>query len=85
MVWLCYFRICVWQISGELIALFINGWFSERCGYRWTVIGCLVLISAWAAVLFIAQNVQALLIAEILCCIVSLDGFASFVTNICFL
>ncbi|EHA52482.1 hypothetical protein MCOR27_002958 [Pyricularia oryzae] len=52
---------------GELIGLLLNGWISERFGYRWTVIGCLVLINAWTAIFFTAQNVQALLVAEILC------------------
>ncbi|KAL8282798.1 hypothetical protein RB597_010168 [Gaeumannomyces tritici] len=52
---------------GELIGLLLNGWFSERFGYRWTVIGCLVLIIAWTAIFFTAQNVQMLLAAEILC------------------
>ncbi|KAB5545749.1 general substrate transporter [Coniochaeta sp. 2T2.1] len=52
---------------GELIGLLINGWVSERFGYRWTVIGCLILVIAWTAIFFTAQNVQALLVAEILC------------------
>lgn len=52
---------------GELIGLLINGWVSERFGYRWTVIGCLVLVIAWTAIFFTAQNVVALLVAEILC------------------
>lgn len=52
---------------GELIGLMLNGWVSERFGYRYTVIGCLVLIIAWTAIFFTAQNVQTLLVAEILC------------------
>ncbi len=48
----------------------LNGWVSERFGYRWTVIGCLVLVIAWTAIFFTAQNVVALLVAEILCGIV---------------
>lgn len=52
---------------GELIGLLINGWVSERFGYRWTVIVCLMLINAWTALFFTAQNVQTLLAAEILC------------------
>jgi MFS family permease len=55
---------------GELIGLLINGWVSERFGYRWTVIVCLMLINAWTALFFTAQNVQTLLAAEILCGIV---------------
>ncbi|KAL2019025.1 hypothetical protein VTK56DRAFT_10190 [Thermocarpiscus australiensis] len=63
-----------WQVGlsnganvGELIGLLINGWMSERFGYRWTVIVCLMLINAWTALFFTAQNVQTLLAAEILC------------------
>ncbi|KAK5655673.1 hypothetical protein OQA88_5606 [Cercophora sp. LCS_1] len=52
---------------GELIGLLINGWVSERFGYRWTVIGCLTLLTAWISLFFTAQNVQTLLAAEILC------------------
>ncbi|KAK3325045.1 maltose permease MAL61 [Apodospora peruviana] len=52
---------------GELIGLMINGWVSERFGYRYTVIGCLTLVIAWTALFFTAQNVQTLLAAEILC------------------
>ncbi|KAE8151303.1 general substrate transporter [Aspergillus avenaceus] len=51
---------------GEIIGLFINGWASERFGYRYTIIACLVLITAWTAIFFTAPNVQALLAAEIL-------------------
>lgn len=52
---------------GEIIGLFINGFISERLGYRYTVLGCLVLITGFTAIFFTAQNVQTLLVAEILC------------------
>lgn len=52
---------------GELIGLLINGYVSERFGYRWTVIACLGLVACWTALFFTAQNVQTLLAAEILC------------------
>lgn len=52
---------------GEIIGLFINGIVSERIGYRYTVLGCLVLISGFTAIFFTAENVQTLLVAEILC------------------
>ncbi|KAK5175118.1 uncharacterized protein LTR77_000255 [Saxophila tyrrhenica] len=52
---------------GEIIGLFINGWVSERIGYRYTVMACLVLIAAFTAIFFTAQSVNALLAAEILC------------------
>ena len=52
---------------GEIIGLFINGWASERFGYRYTVMTCLVLITAFTAIFFTAQSVVALQVAEILC------------------
>ncbi|KAJ2901955.1 Maltose permease MAL61 [Zalerion maritima] len=52
---------------GELIGLLINGWVSERFGYRYTVMGCLLCLSGFIAIFFTAQNVQTLLVAEILC------------------
>jgi SP family general alpha glucoside:H+ symporter-like MFS transporter len=52
---------------GEIIGLFINGWVSERIGYRYTVMGCLTLIAAFTAIFFTAQSVVALQVAEILC------------------
>ncbi|CAK7224684.1 hypothetical protein SCUCBS95973_005601 [Sporothrix curviconia] len=52
---------------GELIGLLLNGWVSERFGYRYTVIGCLVLVTAWISIFFTAKNTVALLVAEILC------------------
>ncbi|KAF6792051.1 MFS alpha-glucoside [Colletotrichum sojae] len=52
---------------GEIIGLFINGWVSERFGYRWTVIVCLGLVAAFTTIFFTAPNVQTLLAAEILC------------------
>ncbi|KAJ5502480.1 Major facilitator superfamily domain general substrate transporter [Penicillium fimorum] len=52
---------------GEIIGLFINGWASERFGYRYTIMACLILVSAWTSIFFTAQNVQSLLAAEILC------------------
>jgi MFS family permease len=57
---------------GEIIGLFINGWVSERFGYRYTVMTCLVLIIGFTAIFFTAQSVIALQVAEILCGIVSI-------------
>ncbi|KAI5291485.1 hypothetical protein KEM52_000150 [Ascosphaera acerosa] len=51
---------------GEIIGLFINGWVSERIGYRKTVLGCLILIAAFTTIFFTAQDVQTLLAGEIL-------------------
>ncbi|KAM0242110.1 hypothetical protein ACHAP5_007430 [Fusarium lateritium] len=52
---------------GEIIGLFINGWISERFGYRYTVMACLVCVAGFTTIFFTAQNVQTLLVAEILC------------------
>ncbi|OAA53494.1 major facilitator superfamily transporter alpha-glucoside [Niveomyces insectorum RCEF 264] len=52
---------------GELIGLLLNGWLSERFGYRYTVMGCLVLVVAWVSIFFTAQSPGALLAGEILC------------------
>ncbi|KAI1136260.1 putative MFS alpha-glucoside transporter [Hypoxylon sp. FL0543] len=54
-------------VVGEIIGLAINGWVSERFGYRYTVIACLVLIAAFTAIFFTAQTVVHLQVAEILC------------------
>ncbi|KAL4725766.1 hypothetical protein ACLX1H_007919 [Fusarium chlamydosporum] len=52
---------------GSILGLFLNGWLSERFGYRYTIIGCLIWLSACITLFFTAQNVQMLLAAEILC------------------
>lgn len=58
---------------GEILGLFINGYVSERYGYRYTVLTCLVLVAAFTTIFFTAPNVQTLLAAEILCGIVSIS------------
>ena len=60
-----------------MIGLLINGFVSERFGYRYTVIGCLILMIAWTALFFTAQNVVTLLVAEILSGIVNLSLFTN--------
>ncbi|TVY29155.1 Maltose permease [Lachnellula hyalina] len=52
---------------GEIIGLFINGFVSERFGYRYTVMTCLTLIIAFTAIFFTAKDVVSLQVAEILC------------------
>ncbi|GFZ51512.1 hypothetical protein JCM24511_09279 [Saitozyma sp. JCM 24511] len=51
---------------GEMIGLLLNGFVSERYGYRYTVMACLVLISAFIAIFFCAPNIQTLQAAEVL-------------------
>jgi MFS transporter, SP family, general alpha glucoside:H+ symporter len=45
----------------------VNGYVSERFGYRWTVITCLALLAAFTTIFFTAQTVIQLQVAEILC------------------
>ena len=45
----------------------INGWASERFGYRKTIIASLIWLTGFIAIFFTAKNVQSLLAAEILC------------------
>lgn len=54
-------------VVGEIIGLQINGFVSEKYGYRFTVMACLTLIAAFTAIFFTAQSVVHLLVAEILC------------------
>lgn len=50
-----------------MIGLWINGWASERFGYRWTILTGLFWLAGFVTLFFTAQNVQTLLAAEILC------------------
>ncbi|KAI5860835.1 sugar transporter [Durotheca rogersii] len=54
-------------VVGEIIGLLVNGWVSERYGYRYTVIACLTLLIAFTTIFFTAQTVVHLQVAEILC------------------
>lgn len=47
--------------ASQIIGLFINGIVSERIGYRWTMIGALILVSAFIFIQFFAKDVQMLL------------------------
>lgn len=47
--------------------MFLNGFISERIGYRYTMMACLVMIIGFTAIFFTAQTVTDLLIGEILC------------------
>lgn len=51
---------------GQIVGLIINGWVSEKFGYRYTSIVCLGLIAAWTAIYFTATQVWHILIAGIL-------------------
>lgn len=51
---------------GEIIGLCINGWASERFGYKKTMIGALIMMICAIFIPFFAQNIQTLLAGEIL-------------------
>ncbi|KAI4600663.1 hypothetical protein KJ359_012824 [Pestalotiopsis sp. 9143b] len=52
---------------GEIIGLFINGYVSERFGYRRTVLGSLTLLTGLIFILLFAPSVEVLQVGEILC------------------
>ncbi|KAI5362679.1 putative major facilitator, sugar transporter, major facilitator superfamily [Septoria linicola] len=54
-------------LVGQFIGLFINGWASERFGYRKTVMFCLALIICFITIFFTAPSIEVLLVGEILC------------------
>ncbi|KAF2216897.1 hypothetical protein CERZMDRAFT_64297 [Cercospora zeae-maydis SCOH1-5] len=54
-------------LVGQFFGLLINGWASEKFGYRKVVIACLALIIAFITIFFTAPNIQTLLVGEILC------------------
>lgn len=51
---------------GEIIGLVINGFVSERFGYRYTVMACLASLIGFIAIFFTAQSVVAIQVGEIL-------------------
>ncbi|KAK4686595.1 MFS transporter, SP family, general alpha glucoside:H+ symporter, partial [Tremellales sp. Uapishka_1] len=51
---------------GEIIGLAINGWSSERFGYRKTMIAALSMMICAIFIPFFAHNIQTLLVGEIL-------------------
>jgi SP family general alpha glucoside:H+ symporter-like MFS transporter len=53
--------------AGEVIGLIINGFVSERYGYRKTMIGALISMTCFIFILFFAPNVQTLVIGEVFC------------------
>jgi SP family general alpha glucoside:H+ symporter-like MFS transporter len=53
--------------AGEVIGLIVNGFVSERYGYRKTMIGALISMTAFIFILFFAPNIQTLVIGEVFC------------------
>jgi len=54
-------------LCGSIMGLFINGIVSEKYGYKKTMIGALMLMTAVIFVPFFAPNLPTLLVGEILC------------------
>lgn len=52
--------------AGEIIGLLLNGLFSDWFGYRWVMIGCLLLMMAFIALQFCAKDIYMYLGAEVL-------------------
>ncbi|KAL1961425.1 hypothetical protein VTO42DRAFT_153 [Malbranchea cinnamomea] len=52
--------------AGEVLGLLINGWVSDRFGYRKTMIGALTAMIGVIFIFFFAPNVPVLLVAEVL-------------------
>lgn len=53
-------------LVGEIIGLFLNGIIAERIGFRWTMMGALMLCNAFIFIIFFSQTKVQLLIGEIL-------------------
>lgn len=51
---------------GEIIGLFLAGIISDRIGYRKTLIGSLMMVTAFIFIVFFAKNIEMLLAGEIL-------------------
>lgn len=51
---------------GEIIGLYLNGYISEKVGYKKTMIGSMVLMILFLFLPFFAPNIQTLLAGEIL-------------------
>ncbi|TXT04858.1 hypothetical protein VHUM_03941 [Vanrija humicola] len=52
---------------GSIIGLAINGYVSDKLGYKKTMIGSLIVMISFIFILFFAHNIQMLLAGEILC------------------
>ncbi|KAH6643348.1 raffinose family of oligosaccharides transporter [Truncatella angustata] len=53
-------------LVGEILGLFLNGIIAERIGYRYTMLGALVLVTAFIFVVFFSETLVQLFIGEIL-------------------
>lgn len=51
---------------GSIIGLYLNGWISEKIGYKKTLFGSLVLMIAFIFIPFFAPNIETILVGAIL-------------------
>ena len=51
---------------GSIIGLYLNGWVSEKIGYKKTMLGSLFLMIAFIFLPFFAQNIETILTGAIL-------------------
>jgi len=54
------------SLAGQIIGLLINGWLSERIGYRWTMMSTQVVMMISIFIPFFAQNIQTILAGYII-------------------
>jgi len=63
-----------WQIGlsmcvncGEIIGLQMSGWFADKFGYRYTLIGSMFFLAAFTFIIFFARNIAMIAVGQILC------------------
>ncbi|CZT10798.1 probable maltose permease [Rhynchosporium graminicola] len=61
-----------WQTSvgaatscGQILGLYLNGWISDKIGYKKTMFGSLILMSAMIFIPFFSQNIETFLVGAI--------------------
>lgn len=54
-------------VAGEIVGLFLNGFCTDRFGYRLTMMGALVLTGLFVFPAFFAVNIEMILASQILC------------------
>jgi MFS transporter, SP family, general alpha glucoside:H+ symporter len=54
-------------LGGQVIGIVLNGWFTERYGYRKTFLGALSALTLFISITFFAPNLEVLLAGFILC------------------
>lgn len=62
-----------WQTSinaagqcGQILGLYLNGYISDKIGYKKTMFGALIVMSAMIFIPFFAQNIQTILVGAVM-------------------